>query len=239
MIDQRNGKKRKAEGGTSESSSNEEELDGDVDSYRSMLMSSWEEDEDSQDHKSSRADTDLSQSSTSNKYSINSLFGDDNISRGPDMFDDVMSALDKSLRSNNDDILIIVSVFSKDEILALRRIIALFGDQKKIILFNCKLSDPVPREVITSEVVYSILPLVARESTSPQSFLGSNSPSNNSPPKVLVMRRFPNDWEIFVDWKNGGTFELAESGEFGRKGPSMDFIAGCVKRFLEFKIGNR
>jgi hypothetical protein len=54
------------------------------------------------------------------------------------------------------------------------------------------------------------------------------------------MRRYPKDWEVYVD-ADGNGFELAdvakESQIRGKKGPPMEWIAGCVKRHMESKLG--
>jgi hypothetical protein len=57
----------------------------------------------------------------------------------------------------------------------------------------------------------------------------------------VVLRRYPRDWDIFVDVDGNSGFELVESVPVTslmggrRKGPSMEYIAGCVKRHMQLK----
>ena len=94
------------------------------------------------------------------------------------------------------------------------------------ILVNCKL-DPIPNELRRGETVYSVLPLLARQK-------GGDSNSGDGAPKVVVMRRFPAPWEVFVDVGDG--FQLAETApvvsQRTARGPNMSWITNSVQRYL-------
>jgi hypothetical protein len=97
--------------------------------------------------------------------------------------------------------------------------------------------DPLPRELINARTVYSILPLVAQPVEVEGNPLATPPKRDASPPKVVVMRRFPRDWEVFVDAGRG--FELAETAPSGtamQRGPSMQWISRAVKRYLQARV---
>ena len=61
----------------------------------------------------------------------------------------------------------------------------------------------------------------------------SSTPTEAEPPKVVVLRRYPSDWEVFVDIGNG--FQLAEkikANLSNKRGLPMNDILDSVKRFL-------
>jgi hypothetical protein len=63
----------------------------------------------------------------------------------------------------------------------------------------------------------------------------NNNNNNTIPPKVVCLRRYPKNWEIFVDVGNG--YELAETVPINgsnKRGLSMEFIARGVARHLDF-----
>ena len=223
--------------------------------------SSWDEDEDNTVEQSD--DTIISTTNDNDKvkqnknnnpdYHLTSLFGNETISSGPDMFDDVLSTLSKQNPIQHDTILLL-SPYTTAELIAIRRIIALYPD-KKLIVFNCKLDkNNYPREFLYSEMVYSILPLLARRERNDGLFgTTDEGGSEEGAPKILVMRRFPQDWEIYMDDGGGDDvgsgFELVESFDsesfdsesfdsesfVSKHGPSMDVIVACVKRYLQGK----
>jgi len=183
-------------------------------------------------------------SSDDRLYRLASLFGDAKISSGPDMIDQVVKAVGENGKPTEDEeTIIILSAVEKDEMIAVRSLVAKYKGEKKIVLVNCQL-DPLPRELIRANTVYSILPLVARPVVSEQNVFGAEKPQNEgvTPPKVVVMRRYPKDWEVYVD-ADGNGFELADVAKAsqvrGKKGPPMEWIAGCVKRHIESKLGGR
>lgn len=175
-------------------------------------------------------------------YRLASLFGDARISTGSDMMDQVGKAVNENGKPTDDEeTIIILSAVGKDEMIAVRSLAAKYKGNKNIVLVNCQL-DPLPRELIGAKTVYSILPLVARPVVSDANVFGNEKPQDESetPPKVVVMRRYPKDWEVYVD-ADGNGFELADvvkaSQIRGKKGPPMEWIAGCVKRHMESKLG--
>lgn len=175
-------------------------------------------------------------------YRLASLFGDAKISVGPDMMDQVINAVGENGKpTDEEETIIILSAVEQDEMIAVRSLVAKYKGNKKIVLVNCKL-DPLPRELIRANTVYSILPLVARPVVSAQNIFGRENPPEESltPPKVVVMRRYPKDWEVYVD-ADGNGFELADVAKAsqvrGKKGPPMEWVAGCVKRHMESKLG--
>jgi hypothetical protein len=53
--------------------------------------------------------------------------------------------------------------------------------------------------------------------------------------KVIVLRRYPQGWEIFID-RNGSGFTLASTvnvNPMERNGPTMDRIAALVEHYLK------
>lgn len=210
-----------------------------IEDFRDLLLLSWEatgdfesmppEERIEQDNESV-----LDSSSISEKrYRLASLLGNATISKGPDMSDDVVRAVSvNALPLENEETIIVLSAITKEELYAVRALVAKYKSSKTIILVNCKL-DPIPQEVMRAQTVYSILPLIARKS-------GANSltkQKGSGPPKVVVLRRFPRDWEVYVDTGEG--FDLADSFPAGttvRRGPSMDWISAVVKKYLQTRI---
>ena len=108
--------------------------------------------------------------------------------------------------------------------------------QNNYHLFNNKLH-PLPNELMFAKTCYSVFPLIARSSTSSLDENGER-PSN---PKIVLLWRFPRDWEIHIDINEGLGFELAGSVpavDVGMRGPLMDWIAGCVKQHMQLKFRN-
>jgi hypothetical protein len=169
-------------------------------------------------------------------YRLASLFGDAIISPGPDMFNQAVTAVAASAQpTDEEETIIILSAVQNDEVVAVRSLTAKYNTNKNIILVNCQF-DPLPRELVRANTVYSILPLVAKPVVSERNVLKKQ---DQTPPKVVVMRRYPKDWEVHVD-ANGGGFELADiarASQVGKKGPPMEWIAACVKRHLQSKVG--
>ena len=153
------------------------------------------------------------------------------------MLDDVVKAVQTNAQpSEDEETIIILSPISREEMVAVRSLVAKYEGKKKIILVNSHL-EPIPRELRQAETVYSVLPLVANiRKSGVNIFASQNAEEEALPPKVVVMRRYPRDWEVYVDIGHG--FELAGSapaGSVDKKGPSIEWIAGSVKRFLQSK----
>jgi len=167
------------------------------------------------------------------------MLGSAQVSSGADMVDDVIRAVTANALPNDDEeTIIILSAIGREEMIGVRGLVGKYEGKKKIVLVNCSLNPP-PRELMMAQTVYSIQPYVARPKVSEANLFGSQAPQPQqfSPPKVVVMRRFPRDWEVFVDVGNG--FELANTvppEQVDKKGPSMQYIAGCVKKHLQSKL---
>jgi hypothetical protein len=219
-----------------------------MDSYRQKLISNWDEQdptttseddpksksEDSTIETSSASSSSASSSSSSKKsYRLASLFGNVRIDQGPDMATRIIQALRyNALAKDDEDNIIILSAIGKDEMVAVRALVTKYGNEKKIILVNCQFQ-PTPRELLSAETVYSVLPLMARKNMENEN--NNNDNNNEIPPKVVVLRRYPKNWEIFVDVGNG--YELAETVPINgsnKRGLSMQLIGRGVARHLDF-----
>lgn len=169
-------------------------------------------------------------------YRLASLFGDKTISSSSDMHDDVIAALSENGKPNDDeDIMIILSACTKEEMLAVRALTTTYGTQKTMIFVNCKF-DTLPRELRKAKMAYSILPLIAKPTSSPINLFG-NTKNDVVQPRVVILRRYPRDWEVYVDIGKG--FELGATvpaRQVGNKGPTMEWIATAVKRYLQNRI---
>jgi hypothetical protein len=193
--------------------------------------------------------TELNQNENENKYQepfrLGSLFGDATIRRGPKMMNQVFEALDKNVvMEPNENVLILLSPTTQEEMIAVRSLVTKYntssGSNKKVIIIINNKLNPTPRELLLADTVYSMLPLIARASSSTPQQVKDTQPA---PPKIVLMRRYPNDWQVFIDSNNSGEksgFQLAGSTpahSVGKRGPSMDFIADCVKRYMSLKYG--
>lgn len=154
-----------------------------------------------------------------------------------------------ALPQDDEDTMIILSAITREEMIAVRSLVAKYGGgatagntkPRTIVLVNCKLH-PIPRELFGAETVYSILPMMARpkETMSSQSSSSLEAPQ----PKVLLLRRFPGDWQVFVDLNDnpqaklspGAGFQLASTAPSNRsnqRGPPMDWVQKVVQQYLE------
>ena len=166
-------------------------------------------------------------------FRLTSLFGDQRISNGPDMTNDVVQVI--SNHNVNEDIILIICPVSPAEMIAVRKMIQDYGDQKIILLFNEKL-DPWPLELRSCEVIYSILPLIASSTDESRLMQTRTADTANSSRKMkLVLMRKVEDWELFID-VDGEGFQLAaaiSAQATDKKGPSMEWIAKQVKDFIK------
>lgn len=214
--------------------------DPDPDDFRQKLLTSWNDNpdapsEDGIDMSTFQSSKLIKKTASSPKsYRLASLFGNTKIHQGPDMATGVIQAVrENALAADDEDNIIILSAVGKDEMVAVRGLVAKYGSQKKIILVNCQFQ-PVPRELLTAETVYSVLPLSGKKMTNAEKDNNDND-NENHPPKIVVLRRYPKDWEIFVDVGIG--YELAETvavNGSNRRGLGMEFIVRAVTRHLDF-----
>jgi len=219
-----------------------------INDFRQQLDTTWlGSSESTKRVASSSQRSDMNQSSLAvsqpRAYRLGSMLGDAQISSGPDMMNDVVKAVGMFAMpkeySNDEDAIIILSPVSQSEMIAVRSLVGKYGNSKTIIIVNCRL-DPLPRELLMAETVYSILPLLARRTVMEGNMFGvSNEKTNQAPsPKVVLLRRYPRDWELYVDIHDGNGFELvgeAPAKMVSMTGPSMEWIAGSVKKHIQFK----
>jgi hypothetical protein len=223
-------------------SPSETESSSDVDLFRQQLMAGWEGDDSATDD---AAKADVSEKPVEpvkpkkekapaqtpvKRYRLASMFGNAVIAEGLDMMNDAVEALRaNALLAHDEENLIILSAMNRDEMIAVRSLVAKYEAQKKVVLVNCKL-DPIPRELFGSETVYSLLPLIAPQKG------GTEEAGDDTPPqpKIVVLRRYPKDWEVYVDVGKG--FQLAETAPSNlgnKRGPPMEWVGACVQRFLQ------
>ena len=150
------------------------------------------------------------------------------------MTNDVIQAVRlNALAKDDEENIIILSPVGPDEMIAVRGLVTRYAEEKKIILVNSKLQ-PTPRELMSAETVYSILPLIAREKGSSSTGGNRDNAGGALNPKVVVMRRYPQDWEVFIDIGSG--FDLAETkpvNQNNKRGLPMEWVSDCVKRYLQ------
>jgi len=184
-------------------------------------------------------------SSVTKNISLKCILGKNKIERDKNMINEVVKSMTMNGSPNeNDDVIIILAPISQQELVGVRWLVSKYGCSKTIVIFNNKLN-PLPNELMMAETCYSVFPLIARSSTSPPPPTAPPSQSEQQPnqpvnPKIVLLRRFPRDWEIHIDANEGSGFELAGSvpaGNVGMRGPSMDWIAGCVKQHMQSKFG--
>ena len=238
---------------------------GNVDDFRKQLMADWDApaatdtmdntntgDDDSSPPKSKVLKPKESKSKstpTEKRYRLASLFGTARISKdGPDVMEQVVKALQaNALPHEEEDTMIILSAITREEMIAVRSLVAKYGTssntgsntkQRTIVLVNCKLH-PIPREMFGAETVYSILPMTVRPKA------GDLSKEEVPQPKVLLLRRYPGDWQVFVDLNDnpqtkvlspGPGFQLADTAPSNRsnqRGPPMDWVQQVVQQYLE------
>jgi hypothetical protein len=206
--------------------------ESDLDLFRKKLASTWTKKPVNQEEvrEEERVEETRGEIGNTEKcYRLTSMLGESSISSGPDMMDDVSKAVSvNALPKDDEDTIIILSAVSKEEMFAVRAIASNYKGKKTIILVNAKLS-VVPRELIQAQTVYSILPLIAAQRSG-----GVSAPIGTTSPQVVVLRRYPRDWEVFVDIGKG--FDLADTMTpdiAGKQGPPMEWVASVVKRYLQ------
>ncbi|KAI2504613.1 DUF1995-containing protein [Fragilaria crotonensis] len=169
-------------------------------------------------------------------YRLASLFGDKMISSGAGMSDSVVQAVKAhGLPKAEEETMILLSANSDEEMLAIRALVSKYADKKKIVLVNCKL-DPLPRELEDCHTVYHLTPLIATTTIDPRNLFSKPSKDGEQRPpiKVVSIRRYPGEWEVYVDVDGSGFIlaERASANKFTKQGPSFDWIGGAVKSFL-------
>lgn len=226
--------------------SNERSDASELDFFRQSLMASWDlevddaeasaPDEEASTEQDSFAEADIDSSTEVvvprspipyvKRYRLATLFGDRDIKKSSDMLVEVVETIrHNALPEEDEKNMIILSSLSIQETVAVRSLVDKYESQKNIILVNCKL-DPLPPELRSAQTVYSILPLIAKQKGPPEE-------SEDKPPRVVVLRRYPKPWEVYVDVGEG--FQLADSipptGQMKRELP-IEFITESVRRWL-------
>jgi len=249
----------------SDSDDDDDPTEDPAEAMRRQLAEVWDVTEgDSDDGEFNNNDiTDTSSSSpTTTSYRLASLLGDPScISNGPDMMEDVVSAVRGNAlpKSDQENVICILGPYSTKELVALRLLAGKYGNGKSDVIMTVinprfPSSVPVPKEVAAASVTYSIKPLVARLKGGRGG--GDNSGGEDKDPRIVVLRRYPTDWEVWVDPRDGddssynakentkqdkqGTFERiatypASLG--GQNGPPMDWLQDNIGRYMVSKFG--
>ena len=237
----------------------------DIDAFRKQLSLTWGDDDEKESSSSEEPEIDPSEAAAAanrarrgreqlkpsvnfnpeatedgRSYRLASWFADETISTGADMFTDAIEAVDAhGTMLTTEDVLILLSPVSREDTVAVRRLISRYGNTKTIVLVNSALN-PEPKEAFLSIPAYSITPLIAKPMQSESNFMSKKKKAQEeSPTKIIVMRRFPDDWQCYIDIDGSG-FELVDSvpaNTVGKFGPANDWISACVKRHMAFKFG--
>ena len=221
----------------------EEKEDGnsEVDDFRKQLMSSWDDNTSSRDD--TTAEDDIAASKTTpeqNKISNNnnsshrlcSMVGNSEIGTGPDSFDEVIEAVDNNaILQQDEDALMIMSPYNTQDVIAIRRTLARYGNTRTIIIVNSRI-EQIPRELDPGLLVYGVMPLIAR----------SKESDNESGLKVVVMKRYPEDWSVYVDVYDDGFVEARGPTQHDRSDkafPSSEWITQRVEVHVQGLPSNR
>lgn len=220
-----------------------------ADAFRDALSSGWDDAEDDAEPKKKRTKIvkkrvkrKIPQASTTptvppRRYRLASLFGNNMIARDSGMQADVVNAVKRhGMPKDDEETMILLSANSPEEMLAIRALVTKFKNVKNIVLVNCRL-DPLPLELQDCSTVYHLTPLIATATVDERDLFNkkkSEEEEARPPIKVVSIRRYPGDWEVYVDADSNG-FELAEravSSRFEKKGPPFEWIGGAIKSFL-------
>lgn len=228
---------------TSEKEEEEEEdtapvvADGDLEDFRKTLMASWDAAPDTVAQppppEPRMPPPDAKSPIDTESYRLASLLGEDasQFSANMDtMMKEVVSKVKEfALPRPEEDLMILLSPSSREELVAVRALASKYPD-KTMVVVNSNL-DPVPREWLQADVVYSIMPLKAQ---------AKEDPDDSEKASVVLLRRYPRDWELYVDVLERG-FDLVASTvakKGNNKGPDFDWIVLTVEKYLNsFDLG--
>jgi hypothetical protein len=224
----------------------------DVKNFRSKLMADWTpldeetlEAEDELQADDSLPDAAQPSIRAISSYRLTSLLGDTrsfSSTQGPALMNEVVAAVARNALPQPQEVFIILLAPStKEEMIGLRALLQKYnGRNKRFIVVNSKL-EPLPIELRNGETIYSVLPLIGKSKATAGG--GGNSSSNNNdimdrePPKAVLLRRYPRDWELYVDIGKG--FDLAAScgaatltGANRITGPSMKWVQSKLEAYL-------
>ena len=217
------------------------EESSEVDDFRKQLMSSWDDDTSSGDN-DTRAEDEKAVSKTTPQQKISdnnnsshrlcSMVGNIEIGTGPDSFDQVIDAVDQNAILNQDeDALIIMSPYTTQDVIAIRRTLARYGNTRTIIIVNSRI-EQIPRELDPGLLVYGVMPLIAR----------SKESDNESGLKVVVMKRYPEDWSVYVDVYDDGFVEARGPTQHDisdKAFPSSEWITQRVEAHVQGLPSNK
>ena len=203
-------------------------MTSDVESFRQQLIMGWKDDDGvvNDDILLVEPLNDKEPVAPTPVFRLSSMLGSATIPASSDRTAAVVQAVKQNANPTDEEgTIIILSATCPEEMIAVRTLVAQFAPSKTILLVNCHLQ-PTPRELMSAPTIYSVLPLIARPKQGDVSAFQ---------PKIVVLRRHPLDWQVFVD-ATGEGFELA--GTFApnrveKKGPSMQLITSCVKKHLD------
>ena len=125
-----------------------------VDDFRKTLITSWEPTSDdiiADEGAEARSPPLVSEKKVSendnSSHRLWSMVGNEEITGGPDMFNQVIAAADKNaLLKTDEDALIILSPYDTADIIGVRRIMARYGQTRTIIIVNSRM-ETLPREL--------------------------------------------------------------------------------------------
>ena len=160
------------------------------------------------------------------------MIGNSEIGTGPDSFDQVIEVVDQNAILNQDeDALIIMSPYENKDVIALRRTLARYGNTRTIIIVNSRI-EQIPRELDPGLLVYGVMPLVAR----------SKESDNESGLKVVVLKRLPEDWSVYIDVYDDGFVEArgpTQHDSSDKAFPSSEWITQRVEAHVQGLPSNR
>lgn len=269
-----------------EENDNSNSSNDDIDTFRKSLIQSWSSDKENNGINENDAKKSISNNNPNEEqllpalsqqqpdegplYRILSLFNKDvQISNGVDMEEDVINAL--KLNDNllsvlqGSDLVIFVSSMTKEEMIAIRAILMKYTNIKMILFMNCKIDLPydVLRRYPKPIILYSILPLIGQIKTSLNENINLTTKQKQIQPKIVVLRRYPNDWEVYVDLGSSNKMNknIKEEDRIGfeciasisdddivvqrnqnrstqqsastRRGPSMEWIQSVVQKYIQ------
>ncbi|KAL7547254.1 hypothetical protein ACHAWF_010576 [Thalassiosira exigua] len=202
-----------------------------VDDFRKSLMTSWDSTGDE-----AAVDSGVIAPSSghdkrgSKSHRLWSMVGSENISSGPDMFDQAIAAVDKHARlATDEDALIIISPYDTTDVIAVRRIMARYGQTRTVVIVNSRM-ETLPRELDSGVLVYGLMPLIARKSM-------DSDAGEEAGLRAVVMKRYPRPWAVYVDvYGDGfveteGTQPVIDSSE--KQFPSPEWIVQRVQAHVE------
>ena len=217
-----------------------EEGNSEVDDFRRQLINSWDDDTPS-DETTNKEEKAVSKTTPQQKkipnsnnpsHRLCSMVGNSEIGTGPDSFDQVIAAVDQNaILKQDEDALIVMSPYDTNDIIALRRTLARYGNTRTIIIVNSRI-EQIPRELDSGLLVYGVMPLVAR----------SKESDNESGLKVVVMKRYPEDWSIYVDVYDDGFVEArgpTQHDSTDKAFPSSEWITQRVEAHVQGLPSNK